>query len=341
MKITYSKSSSGIKLESNKRFQEEARAFQKQMTTYKKLKGASKRVHCIVCAKKLTGEKFAHRGLSFIQCAHCKHVQLTLIPPKDYLQHHQFYAVYPKLNQKDYEDRKQRIYTPKLAWILASLRSFGYSNAELKRMNWFEFGTGAGYFLSAVKDFGIKHFGGCDGDFRLVRSANHFLGSRRVSHENQPISKLIGTYSSDIYIAFYVMEHMEDTHEFLLHLKNLPKGTLFIFSVPVFGFAALLDNAFHHRYARNLDGVLHTQLYSDDSIRYVMKLAGYQIKAEWVFGQDMDDLWRYLKLQLAGKYSKRMEWEIAKKLAILQDELQNCLDRAMFSDQRHILAVKS
>ncbi len=340
MKITYSKPSLDIRRESMLRHLEEEKSFRKQAATYQKLKNAKKRKACIVCGNKLRGENFLHRTLPFIICARCKHVQLAVLPPKDYLSNYGFHQIYPKLSVKDYNDRKKRIYQPKLEWILKTLKDLGQKSDALKKKRWFEFGSGAGYFLSVLKDFGIKNFNGCDGDSKLAQIGNQVLRGGRIGVEERGISESIQDYPADIYSAFYVLEHVEDAHQFFLNLKKLPRGTIFIFAVPVFSFATVLDNAFHQNYARHLDGIVHTQLYSDESIRYAMKLAGYDIKGVWVFGQDVDDLIRYLRHRIAGAHSKQIEEEMVKAIYNIQDDLQHVLDKAMLSDQRHVLAIK-
>jgi hypothetical protein len=53
------------------------------------------------------------------------------------------------------------------------------------------------------------------------------------------------------------------------------------------------------------DGIVHRQLYTDESIRHAVALGGFTIVAEWVFGQDADDLSRFLLQNLKDKYSPR------------------------------------
>lgn len=340
MKITYSKLSNAVQNENQLRFSGESKAYKKQVKTYQKLRGAQKRSVCILCRQKLRGELFQHRSLPFISCGNCCHIQLSVVPPKDYCSDTGFHTIYPKLSKKDYENRKARIYEPKLNWIVKSLKGLRYSNQKIKNMRWFEIGSGAGYFLSTLKDFRVKKFGGCDSNRPLVELTNQILKSDYSRFDPRPASQSIGSCSADIYVAFFVLEHIEDAHEFMLRLSHLPKGTIFVFSVPVFGFAALLDNVFTQQYARNLDGIVHTQIYTDESIQYALKLAQFKMVAQWVFGQDIDDLVRYLLINTKDRYSSKMTSKISQKLAQLQDEMQSCLDRNLFSDQRHVIAVK-
>jgi hypothetical protein len=204
-----------------------------------------------------------------------------------------------------------------------------------------EIGAGAGYFLSALDDYGVTNFAGFDSNRELVALANRRLKSKRVHHERERLlSKAIQKYPADVYVGFFVLEHVEDAHAFFRQLKRLPKGTIFIFAVPVFGLSVLLDGAFEHNFARQLDGIVHRQLYTDESIQYGVELAGFTIVAEWIFGQDADDLSRFLLQNAKGKYSTRLFRDVSRQVMSVQDGIQQALDRARLADQRHVIAIK-
>jgi len=340
MYTEYSKPSADIRKESTARLKNEKEAFERQRQTQDGEKGFPKRRTCIVCARTLKGDDFLHRGQLFVVCGECGHLQSALSPPSS-APAVGFHTIYPNLSAKQYAERKERIYAPKLRWIARSLNKLGLSSRELKKRTWMEIGAGAGYFLSALNDYGAKHFAGFDSNEQLVAVANRALKSDRVRHETEPdLSKAIRGYTADIYVAFFVLEHLENAHTFLQQVKLMPKGTIFIFAVPVFGLSVLLDGVFEGNFARQLDGIVHRQLYTDESIQYAAELAGLQVVAEWVFGQDADDLTRFLLQNLEKRYSPGWFRRVSMQLVSAQDAIQEALDRTRLGDQRHVVGIR-
>jgi 2-polyprenyl-3-methyl-5-hydroxy-6-metoxy-1,4-benzoquinol methylase len=202
-------------------------------------------------------------------------------------------------------------------------------------------GAGAGYFLSCLLDAGIRNIKGFDINKDLLQIATTHVPEKYLFHYKGKLSEAINAFPADIYTAFFVLEHISDSKNFFLKLKSLPPGTIFIFSVPVFGISCLLENIFSKNFARNLDCVLHTQLYTDDSIRYALERAEFNIVAQWIFGQDAEDFIRFILKNIENKFSIKKLEQIKSDLDRLQDALQNCFDKYKISDQRHIIAIKN
>ncbi len=309
---------------------------------YLKLRRSKRRSRCILCNLYLRGNSFDHRSLPFIQCARCRHIQLAVVAPAGYADGFEFHTIYPKLNPPDYENRKRRIYKPKLDWIIRALDSLKYSRSALQKMKWLEIGSGAGYFLSALKDFGVRSFWGVDGNRKLVAIANSVLKRKSTVCEAGEVSAILSRYpAADIYVAFFVLEHAENAFTIYKKLRELPRRTIFVFSVPVFGLSAILENIFQRNYARSLDGIVHQQMYTDESIRFAMKRAGFRIVSEWIFGQDASDFNRFVLCHLRRQFNSDMLMHVSNRLNQMENSFQQALDRARLADQRHILAVKT
>jgi len=338
--IQYSKPLTDIRQESRKRFLDDSKESRRQWQAYKSLQNLKKRTRCVLCANALSGSLLNHRSVVFVECKNCGHIQTQGTIPEKQASQFAFHQIYPKLNPKDYADRKRRIYQPKLDWITKSLRKLGYSKQWLKTRRWFEIGSGAGYFLSVLHDFGVRQYGGLDGDSQLIQTSNSILPLRNAILYQDDISHVPAVFKADIYVAFFVLEHLKDVHGLLLQLKKCPKNTVFVFSVPVFGFSAILEGVFKANYARSLDGIVHQQIYTEKSIRHAMKIAGFKVAAEWVFGQDADDLTRFTANNVQTLYSLDKLNRIIKSLTEQQDSVQACIDRLHFSDQRHVIAIK-
>ncbi len=340
MRIDYSKPSADIQKEVNVRLQNDKELFERQFSESQRLLSCEDRKECALCARPLVGEMFNHRDIPFVMCATCSHVQTKAMPPADY-PNISFNAVYPASDAEAYRDRKARIYKPKLDWIISCLKELQYSPDTIKQMKWVEMGAGAGYFISCLAAAGIKDITGIDSDKKLVEIANTFTHGNRVHYYSGRLSDAFEQYPADIYVAFFVLEHIFDTHEFFLKIKSLPPQTIFIFSVPVFGFSCLLENIFKNNYARNLDAVIHTQLYTDNSIAYAAAEAGYEILAQWIFGQDATDFTRFMLHNLSENFSEQLLKKLGNYFTSLQDPLQHCLDSLKLADQRHIIIKKN
>jgi 2-polyprenyl-3-methyl-5-hydroxy-6-metoxy-1,4-benzoquinol methylase len=301
------------------------------------------RIACLICANRLeSSETFHHRDVDYFACAGCGHIQSKLTPPVGYPEKFGvgFSDVYPALNESDYVDRRNRIYKPKVDWALSCHQELGRTREELLGARWFEIGCGAGYFLSALKEEGAESFRGTDADERLVNNAQSVLGKRIVSHLSLSPAVLVEHNEADVYAAFFVLEHLYDPRSFFEALQRRKAGTVLLFSVPTFGLATILESAFDTHSARNLDGVMHTQLYTDESIRRAMNLSGFEIAAQWVFGQDSVDFQRLLLRSLDGKYGLNLRKSSANKLQSILDPFQTVLDRHGLADSRHVLAIK-
>lgn len=304
------------------------------------------RKRCICCAESLRGIHFDHHRVGFVECHLCGHVQTAKKPspgyPHDMCDNTLYSNVYPELSEQEYRSRRDRIYRPKLDWILSTMSAIGYPETELLRKQWVEIGSGAGYFLSAANQMGVRQIIGLEADEQLVARSRQHNPNVTTQLWKRRFDNALDDFDAELYCSFFVLEHADDLMPVWNALRRKPSGTFFAFSVPIFGFSCLLEQAFANDYARNLDGVLHTQLFTDTSIRHGLKLAGYTLVGEWIFGQDILDLTRLLNnatdrgLRDAAIYS-----DLLGDLRKAQDALQGALDINRLADQRHLLAVRN
>jgi hypothetical protein len=338
MLIKYSKKTSDIEQEDDIRLKEDLQQSEQLLGSTILIQGRIRK-NCIICAKHLNGEFFLHRKIKFIMCNNCGHIQTHIIPPSKYSET-DFSDVYPKLSLKEYNDRRKRIYLPKLKWIINSLKKLGYAEDQLHGMRWAEMGAGAGYFISSLLDSGYNNVIGFDADKELVKYANSVNRGKKIIHYRGELSNALDQFPADIYVSFFVLEHIKNTYQFISRLKKTSKNKIFIFSVPVFGLTHLLENIFENNSPRSLDGIQHAQIYTDQSIQYSMEKAGFEIVSQWIFGQDANDFTRYLICNLHEKFSKKALEKIHADYRRLENSFQNCLDKLKLSDQRHVLAIK-
>jgi 2-polyprenyl-3-methyl-5-hydroxy-6-metoxy-1,4-benzoquinol methylase len=304
------------------------------------LQGCPPRTHCLLCANSLLQAfQFSHRGIAYLACDVCNHIQCGVMAPEGYPGAAQDFAdIYRPLDTDAYEARTRTIYLPKAQWALQAAEKQGLG--DLSQRSWLEFGAGAGSFLHALTLSGAKQVTGIEAEQTLVAQAAAALGAPLVRHFTGTLAEAARQNSADIYVAWFVLEHCFSLGEFFAAMRGKPKGTLFLFSVPTFGFAALLECAAGAHYSRHLDSVLHLQLFTDESIRYALAGAGYEIAAEWIFGQDADDLHRFISAGVKDKMPPALLARESRRLQIALDGIQTAIDHARLADARHILAVK-
>ena len=204
-----------------------------------------------------------------------------------------------------------------------------------------ELGCGAGYFLSCLGSNNYKNITGFDMDPDLLKKADAMTPDYvKLHHGVENLHATISNCSADVYVAFFVLEHVLNPYKFYQELSTLPSKTIFIFSVPTFGLSCLLEGAFDNLYARNLDTVVHTQIYTEQSIDYALDIANFDIIGQWVFGQDAEDFSRFILDSIKNNYPDSMFKKISTKLFDLLNPLQHVIDINHFSDQRHIIAIK-
>lgn len=347
MRTRYSKSSEDIVPESRRFAREDDELLDQQQRSAQVLIEAGKpRSTCVLCETSLgPAAPFPHRDLSYLCCSVCGHIQTQLEPPPGYPSQTgnglAFSDVYTALPPEAYLSRTQRVYTPKLDWALDEMGHAGVPREEALHRQWLELGAGAGYFVHALQQAGARSATGLEQSAELVRIANERLPDSPVVAHSGSLAEAVDQHSADVYVAFFVLEHLQDACELWRALSRCPEGTFLLLAVPVFGLATLVEGAVPNHAARSLDGSLHTQIYTDQSLSHACKTAGYELLAEWLFGQDAVDIKRMILKQLQPGYPPELLATIEERLADLQDPLQGAVDRCRLSDARHILAVKS
>ncbi len=338
--VTYSKPAADVAAHTARLLADNAALLARQRRITRLLAGQPKRHACVLCATALAGSPaFSHRGVPYVACRACGHVQCALEPPPAYPgEEQEFGDIYRPLDAAAYRERTERIYRPKLDWVCRAAADAGLG--DLLPRSWVEIGSGAGNFLDALLQDGATRVHGFEAEERLAAQANRALGKPLVRHFTGTPAAIVRDQPAEIYAAWFVLEHCADLRDLLSALGARPRGTVFMFAVPAFGLATLIDNALDTHFARSLDSVLHLQLFTDRSIRFALDLAGYDTAGEWIFGQDADDLFRALTVRLGNHMPEEFLGAQAAHLRNALGGIQQAIDRARLADARHILAVR-
>ncbi len=308
-----------------------------------RLKGYPQREHCLLCNVSLkSAENLNHRDTEWCLCSNCGHLQTKHHPDdsfeKAYSEKFGYSSTYTTIEEKQYLSRCERIYTPKAEWAIESLQKLELYNEDL---SWLEIGCGAGYFLKALGLKGINNFQGLEIDQHNLELAQKMNDPEKIQANSLSFDQTIRQSNANIIVSFFVLEHVENLFAVIEALKANKKGTIFIFSVPVFGFVSMFEALTRRHCPRQMDGMYHVQMFTNNSLNYFLKRSGYNIVSEWVFGQDMMDVYRFFGTHLKNQYPESFLRNCMGKLSEMIDPVQECLDRAFFSDSRHIIAVKS
>jgi len=335
----YSKTLCDLTKEESARIQNEDQLYLRQREANIRLSKAPPRKNSILCKSKINGREFLHRSVSFIACDECGHIQSKALPPEGFPDEledkEQFAKIYPKLDKAEFEDRKRRIYLPKLNWILSALERSGYEKSELLGMKWLELGSGSGAFLSSLEDMGVDDYVGFEKEKTLLKRSESVVSPERVCLSTGSLAEIIRTNRAELICSFFVFEHDENLSELINALRDCRPGTILCFSVPMFGLSCLLENLAVDRYARSLDAAVHVQTFTERSIDYLIGSAGFEQVARWQFGQDALELRRML---LPCSESEPHLEDLSQKLEICLDDVQKAVDRAGLCDQSHLIA---
>ena len=289
----FSKPSSGIWKSTTDILARDNELLRQQSDIAQVLHTGNERRDCPNCGGSDFEQAFIHRSIDYRHCKKCGHLTTKVSPPENYpySESQDFGQIYAKQDLKQYLSRVNGIYQPKLSWALEVLREV-QSDCDPLDLSWGELGSGAGYFIKAAQLAGIKSVQGYELDPKLIEQSLVALEPSMLVQSKSGIDQLLRDSQHDIYVSWFVLEHVESLASVWDALRLKPRGTYFAFSVPTFGFSTLLEGAVQSHYARNLDSVFHTQLFTSDSIEYGLQRAEMELVSEWVFGQDSVDLLR-------------------------------------------------
>ena len=141
---------------------------------------------------------------------------------------------------------------------------------------------------------------------------------------------------ANIISAIGVLEH-------LIHLrKNLDairenKNIRYLYaSVPMFSFSCAFEASHQDCYNRHMGGT-HTHLFTNESIAYMAESIGFEIAYEWRFGSDINDLYRFIMVELGKTGNQAFASLFSEKFTPLMDEIQLILDKSEFSSELHFI----
>ena len=342
----YGKQSTALIIQKRSFFEENKKHIMKQREISNVYIKQRERKLCKNCDKELSKiPDFTKDKISYKICSVCTHLNgsfedsdefcelvYTSNDGKSYAQN------YDSENLDNYNYRVSSIYIPKAEFLYTSLKSINENPCALKYL---DYGSGAGYFVSALSKIGIRGIKGIEVSRSQVDLGNKMIGKDLLSvHSLGESEKILSDTRSNVVSMIGVLEHLQHPRKSLESiLKNQNIKYLYI-SVPLFSLSVYLemlqDNVFH----RQLHGG-HTHLYTEESLQFLSDEFQLEIVSEWWFGTDIVDLYRNLLINLEEKnVSSNLKNQYKKMMSQFMDSMQLEIDKKHYSSEVHMLLKK-
>ena len=305
-----------------------------------------KRTCCKNCDVKIdnTTYDFIKNGIEYILCENCNHLNGVYEDSSEFCD-----AVYIEDSGSDYSKnymesdvdsynyRTTSIYGPKAEFLYTSLMNNKINPHNLKYL---DFGSGSGYFVSALRKSGLKNITGTEVSKTQVDYGNQMIGEDILNtHSMEDTHNILSKTKSNLVSMIGVLEHLQSPRKALKCLQENKNVEYLYISVPTFSLSVYLeifaDNIFH----RQLSGG-HTHLYTEESLSHLSQEFGFKIVSEWWFGTDLADLFRSLVIKSNYNNNTAKQKIFNELLYKYLDDLQNVLDKGKACSEVHIILAK-
>jgi SAM-dependent methyltransferase len=291
-----------------------------------------KRINCKNCKKKLSREIFKSHFVNYTICNICSHfngLHQDTDEFNNFLYKNAKDEKFSKFYNKNYNLRLRKIYQPKLNFLKEVIK---------KPKEILDLGCGAGHFVKACELKSIKA-SGYDVSKSMVNLGNKMLKINKIYNFGiNDIYKYVRDSTYEVISILGVVEHLKHPDLIFKNFKNSKAKYLYI-SVPLFSFSVFLEHAFQDVFPRVLGGV-HNHLYTEKSLKYIIKKNKLKIIGEWWFGTDMMDLLRFLKVKSNPKNAKKFKKNLSYYFISIIDDLQKVLDQKKLCGDVHLVLKK-
>jgi hypothetical protein len=307
-----------------------------------------KRLNCKNCETRLGSvPDFSKDGIEYIFCDCCHHLNGMHEDTEDFCESlytadsgEDYAKTYYKVDNLDkYNYRTGSIYIPKAEFLYTSLMESGVNPNGLE---YFDFGAGSGYFISALNKIGLTKISGCDVSKSQVEFGNTMLGKKLLHlHNMLEATSILQKCTAQVISMIGVLEHIRNPREVLSALKDNSNMKYLFILVPTFSLTVFLEMISPEVFHRQLhEG--HTHLYTKESLSHLCKEFGFEIISEWWFGTDMVDLFRHISVALQKQKCSKKLIELWRQGFIpLLDAMQLEMDKQHSSSEVHMLLKKS
>jgi SAM-dependent methyltransferase len=300
------------------------------------------RTTCKICKQPLSLEipKLISFEIEYFECNNCKHLCGKFDDEgeySDYLYLVNSGSTYAERYEVDYETRVEKIYLPKVDFLLDAIGKAG--EIDSGRVSVLDVGAGGGHFLRALEVRGVPAEG-IEVNAEMVKHANHKLIKSKVTQISigEAESKILEAKASVISMIG-VLEHVNSPIEIFEKFAASDAKYLYI-SVPMLSLAALLQPLNEEVFPRQLS-VDHTHVFTEKSLEFLLSSCGLRKIAAWWFGSDMIDLFRMLSVIKNSEGKSKINSSLLQEyLQPVLDEMQNVLDKSKLCSELHLVIGK-
>jgi len=285
---------------------------------------------------------FSKQGIAYHLCRRCDHLNGAHEDTEAFCQAvytddsgKQYSSHYGVADETAYKDRREKIYDPKVEFLLQSLTQAGIDPG---RLTFADFGAGSGYFVAAMLERGINAIEGFEVSEAQVHFAHHMLPNARITqHSLDQLPTIARTTETDIVSMIGVLEHLQEPRHVLEALRENKCVSYLFLSLPLFSPCVFLEMAFPTVMQRQLSGG-HTHLYTESSVGWMCREYDLETVAEWWFGTDVVDLLRMVHVCLSQSpdtEGMRERWHDMFEPCV--DAMQLAIDERHLSSEVHLL----
>ena len=300
-----------------------------------------KREKCKLCNQKLMKSKtFESHNITYIHCENCGHINGERIETDEFTEKlfldSEYDEFYLEVNKERYYDRVDSIYKPKLEFLIESLKVDGLDKDYIRLL---DIGAGSGYLISAAVDMNIVSEG-IEISEKQVNYANTVNEKEllRLKQKNDLVNEINKT-KANVVSAIGVFVHLVQLKEVLEAIRDNDNIEYLYICVPLFSYSCILESVEKDIFNRHLGGG-HTNLFTQESLKWLAEHYGMEIISKWQFGSDAMDLYRMLSVKLEQTNNTLLKSCLEEKLLPLIDDIQLVFDRSDFSSEIHMLLKK-
>lgn len=297
------------------------------------MEGAVDIARCPICGGTKYTEAARVHGFPWRQCENCRHVFNGRRPSQEALT--RFYAAFDDgiTHADDYTDanvrayRKENVARPKVDFAAKFVKPPGA---------WLDVGCGNGDVLAAANQMGFD----CTGLEPNEMSANIARKAYGLDVRTELLGEYVGSTNKTFDIISFIglLDILPDPLAHIRHASQVLRehGVVFV-SVPWFGsLSTAAQSTFPDRVICRHMHPSVLNIFTQDSIEFMLNAAGLRIEAMWFFGMDVYEMINNLALNVPAFLGSPLQSFLADHMS----GLQTYVDQAEACDKVHFIARK-
>jgi len=298
-----------------------------------------RRKYCRICNENIDNAAHDYEAsqIPFIICPRCNHHNGAFYDDDQFIR--LFFSSnevdYAKHYIGDFNQRVLEIYMPKLDFL--------FETADRESINIrgvCDFGAGVGHFLKCCMDRGLPSRG-YELSSHMMTAAQNINPGVEILHDWDKCLEYSFVQDRFNVVSFiFSLEHVANPKPTLAKVASYRPELIYV-SVPHVSCDLLTDALIPNYFSRQVAGA-HTNIFTTQSLDYVMNDIGYEPVGKWYFGRNAFRLCSKLveMAQDSGKYSANGIECLRSSLSESIDVLQSYFDKLEKSDEIHAVFRK-